>query len=35
MVYTTGGTMTSPDPSATGDAADLAKFGYQQSISFA
>src|ERR1700754_4293740 len=32
MVYTTGGTMTSPDPSAGGDAADLAKFGYEQSL---
>ncbi|WNG91229.1 amino acid permease [Mycobacterium sp. ITM-2016-00318] len=32
MVYTTGGTMTIPDPSVAGDAADLAKFGYKQSM---
>jgi hypothetical protein len=32
MVYTTGGTMTTPNLSTTGDAADLAKFGYKQSM---
>src|SRR5215471_19652027 len=32
MVYTTGGAMTGPDPTAASDAADLAKFGYQQSM---
>jgi amino acid transporter len=32
MVYTTGGTMPGPDPTARSDAADLAKFGYKQSL---
>src|SRR5262245_41328719 len=32
MVYTTGGAMSGPDPAASSDAADLAKFGYKQSL---
>jgi amino acid transporter len=32
MVYTTGGTMTGPEPSAASDAADLAKFGYKEAL---
>jgi amino acid transporter len=32
MVYTTGGTMTGPDPSVAGDAADLAQFGYKEAL---
>src|SRR5262245_36074012 len=32
MVYTTAGVMSDPQPSASSDATDLAKFGYEQAL---